>query len=254
MLDNQPEGKIANYFQDAGALCIVFKTVNTTLRQTGVKAAYVGCMEWPRTFREHNEYVIRNVNPFQSLPSAEINIMLPDGKIHSVLISAGSVPLQHSSFDPKNFPPDTTCIVSTWKYTYHLKHMELYKDDVHSDYLLEQFHPANVSYCQHRCNAREDCLVFTVSLDVIVDNQFVYVCYLYRDAYPYMAILSGGFEPTTITGFKYCNVASTDLDKWVIDNVVKERSNNPFYHKPDIGVKCTGMDVPHHCRRMPVGT
>ena len=242
---------MANFYQDEGGLCLVFKKVNTTLYQEGVQAGYTGCMEFPKTFREHNEYMIRNVNPLQSLPSAEINVMLPDGSIHFVLITAGSVPLQHSSFDPKNFPPDTTCVVNSRKFKFRLYEK---LPDIETDYLLEQFYPANYSYCQERCNAREDCLVFTVSLDVKVDNMDVAVCYLYRDVYPYWATMIGGYPSTTITAFKYCNVASTDLDKWVIDNVAKERSNNPFYHKPEIGVKCTGMDVPHHCRRMPVGT
>ena len=68
--------------------------------------------------------------------------------------------------------------------------------------------------------------------------------------YPCAPILTP--TPGSQTGFKYCNIASTDLSLWININIHKSISNNPFYREPPIGVQCHGMDVPHHCRWLPV--
>ena len=106
---------------------------------------------------------------------------------------------------------------------------------------------SNITLCQEQCNANPQCLVYTSKFDAITEIE---TCYLYQDNYPYAPILTP--DPGSQTGFKYCNIASTDLSLWVNINIHKSISNNPFYREPPIGVQCHGMDVPHHCRRLPV--
>ena len=114
--------------------------------------------------------------------------------------------------------------------------------------IIDSFHPTNISTCQEACNAEPKCLVWTVMLDKTVD---VVKCFLYHDNYPYAPSML--VDGTATTGFKYCNIASGDYSLWITRKVHTTKSNNPFYRQPMIGVQCHGMDVPHHCRRLPIG-
>ena len=107
---------------------------------------------------------------------------------------------------------------------------------------------SNITLCQEQCNANPQCLVYISKFDAITEIE---TCYLYQDNYPYAPVLTP--DPGSQTGFKYCNIASTDLSLWININIHKSISNNPFYREPPIGVQCHGMDVPHHCRRLPIG-